>query len=119
MVWRMAVENRRPKSVCGRQRRREQAGTERLGDLVEQVIERGVVPRQVRFGRLAEVWGGLLPVELRRHCRIADVSGGLVRVLVDSPSYVYELQLCCGELLEGLQRQCPRLRIKKIKFAVG
>jgi hypothetical protein len=115
----MAVENRRPKGTYGRQTQRKGAGTERLGDVVEQVIERDVLPRQVRFGQLAEVWSGLLPAELCRHCRIVDVSGGQVKVLADSPSYVYELQLCGGELLRGLQQQCPRFSIKKIKFAVG
>lgn len=115
----MAVENRQPKVIYGRQTQRKGAGTERLGDVVERVVEREVLPRQVRFGRLVEVWSGLLPRELRRHCRIADISGGQVKVLADSPSYVYELQLCSAELLEEVQRQCPRFGIKTIKFAVG
>jgi hypothetical protein len=118
MVWRMAVENRQPKGVYGRQSQRKGAA-ERLGDVVEQVIEREVLPQHVRFGQLAEAWSGLLPAALRRHCSIADFSGGQVKVVADSSAYVYELQLCCAELLDGLHRQCPRLRINKIKFAVG
>ncbi|UCF44126.1 MAG: DUF721 domain-containing protein [Planctomycetota bacterium] len=115
----MAVENRQPKGIYGRQTQRKGAETERLGEVVEQVIEREVLPRRVRFGQLAEAWSGLLPAELRRHCRIADVSGGQIKVLADSPSYVYELRLCGSELIERLQQQCPRFRIKRIKFAVG
>jgi hypothetical protein len=83
------------------------------------MVEREILPRQVRFGRLVEVWKGLLPAEMRQHCRIADVSGGQVKVVADSPSYVYELQLCSQELLEQMQQQCPRFGIKSIKVAVG
>jgi hypothetical protein len=115
----MGVEERELRVVYRCQGRQKRTEMERIGEVVEQVIEREVLPRQARFERLAEVWGGLLPEELQRHCRIADVSWGLVRVLADSPSYVYELQLCREELLEGLQQQCPRLRIRKLKFAVG
>lgn len=90
-----------------------------LGDIVKQFMENQVSPQQAKFGTIMEVWRGLLPAELRRHCKIADISGGRLKVLVDSPSYMYELQLCNSELLEELQRQCPGARIEKIKFTVG
>jgi hypothetical protein len=105
--------------VKWRTRQKPKKTAARLGDVVKQFMENQVSPRQARFGTIAEVWGGLLPAELRRHCEITDISGGRLKVLVDSPSYMYELQLCSSELLEELQRQCPRARIKKIKFAVG
>jgi hypothetical protein len=40
-------------------------------------------------------------------------------VQVDSPSYVYELQLCSSELLNELQQQCPKARLTRIKFVVA
>jgi len=91
----------------------------RLGEVVKQLMESQVSPRQAMFGTIAKVWGELLPAELRRHCEVTDISGGRLKVLVDSPSYMYELQLCSSELLEELQRRCSAARIKKIKFAVG
>ena len=93
--------------------------TTRLGDVVKQLMENRVSPRQARFEAIAEVWSRLLPAEVHSHCEIADISGGQLKVLVDSPSYVYDLRLCSPELLEELQQQCPRARIKKIKFTIG
>jgi len=78
-----------------------------------------ISPRQNRFGVVAELWSRLLPGELRRHCDIVDISGGQLKVQVDSPSYMYELQLCSSELLKELQQQCPRARLTKIKFVVA
>jgi hypothetical protein len=78
-----------------------------------------ISPRQARFDAVAEVWRQVLPAELCRHCEVTDVSGGQLKVQVDSPSYKYELQLCGSELLGELQRQCPKVRLTKIKFVVA
>ena len=91
----------------------------RLGDAVQQFMAEQVSPRQARFGAVAELWSQLLPAELCRHCEIVDISGGQLKVRVDSPAYKYELQLCSSELLEELQQQCPRARLTKIKFVVA
>ncbi len=93
--------------------------TAKLGDAVKQLMENQISPQQARFGLIAELWSQLLPAELCRHCKLAGLSGGQLKVLVDSPTHLYELQLCSPQLLEELQQQCPRARIKKIKFAVG
>ncbi|MHC4571687.1 MAG: DciA family protein [Planctomycetota bacterium] len=91
----------------------------KLGDVIRQLVENRISPLQARFGKIEEAWNQLLPAELCRHCGITSISGGQLKVHVDSPSYVYELQLCSSELLEELQRQCPRAKIKKIKFIIG
>jgi predicted nucleic acid-binding Zn ribbon protein len=90
-----------------------------LGQVAQQLIDERISPLQARFSRIAEVWSGLLPAELAGHCEIVDISGGQLTVQADSPSYVYELQLCSSELLKGLQRQCPKVRLSRIKFVVG
>ena len=92
---------------------------ERLGDLLSGLMEERISPRQARFELVSGLWSELLPAELGRHCRLADISGGQLKVLVDSPSYAHELRLCSSELLSELQRRCPRGRIKKIKIAIG
>ena len=101
------------------QRKRHLDGAVRLGDVTKELMDNRISPQQARFGPIAELWSQLLPDELRRHCKIAGISGGQLEVLVDLPSYRYELQLCSSELLSELQRQCPRAHIKKIKFVVG
>ena len=105
-------------SVEGRTKRRLDR-TVRLGEAVQQLMEEQISPRQAKFGAVAELWGQLLPAALCQHCEIVDVSGGQLKVEVDSPSYKYELQLCSSELLEELQRHCPKVRLTKIKFVVA
>jgi predicted nucleic acid-binding Zn ribbon protein len=90
-----------------------------LGQVAQQLVEKRISPLQARFSEVAEFWSRLLPVELGGHCEIIDISGGQLIVQADSPSYVYELQLCSPELLKELQRQCPKVRLAKIKFVVG
>jgi hypothetical protein len=90
-----------------------------LGKVARQLMDERISPQQARFSQVAEVWSGLLPAELCGHCEIVDISGGQLTVQVDSPSYMYELKLCSSELLEELQRQCPRVRLTKIKLVVA
>src|SRR4030042_1790832 len=78
-----------------------------LGDALNEFMTSRVSPRQGRFNLITEAWGRILPAELCRHCRIVDVSGGRLKVAVDSPSYMYELQLSSSELLKELERRCP------------
>ncbi len=90
-----------------------------LGDTAQKLIESRVSPQQAVFRPVAQLWNQLLPDELRRHCRISDISDGQMEVLVDTPSHAYELRLCSTELIEQLKEYCPRARIRKIKFVVG
>ncbi len=90
-----------------------------LGQIAQQLLDGQISPRQAVFSEVAEAWSQMLPDELARHCEIVDVSGGLLKVRVDSPSYMYELQLCGSQLLDELQQECPRARLTKIKFVVA
>ena len=93
--------------------------TVRLNEALEQLMAEEVSPRQNRYGSVVELWRRILPVELGKHCEIIDISGGQLTVRVDSPSYKYELHLCSSEILRELQRQCPKVRITKIKFIIA
>ena len=90
-----------------------------LGQVAQQLMDRQISPRQAVFSNVAGTWSQMLPAELGRHCEIADISAGRLVVQVDSPSYMYELQLCSSELLEELRQQCPRARLTRIKFVVA
>ena len=91
----------------------------RLGEVAAALLKEQIAPLHARFGPLAEAWEQLLPAGLRDHCRLADVSGGQLKVIVDSPSYANELRWCEADLVSELQQNCPRARIKKITFTVG
>ncbi len=98
-------------------RRRDKAAA--VGDLVKNLLDRTVGPRHAKFGSLEEMWGQLLPAELSGHCELVGVSGGQLKVRVDSPAHMYELKLCSSELVAELQEQCPRAGIRNIKFVIG
>jgi len=115
----MTNEDEQLRGTVKWQRKRHLDRAVRLGDVAKELMENRISPQQARFGPISELWSQLLPDELRRHCKIAGISGSQLRVLVDLPAYMYELQLCSSELLSELQRQCPRAHIKKIKLVVG
>ena len=94
-------------------------GTARLGDIAEKFVTEQVSPKQMKYSAISELWSQLLPAELQQCCEIVDISGGQLKVRVDSPAYQYELQLCSSKLLEQLQQQCPKSRLTKIKFVVA
>ncbi|MHC4625593.1 MAG: DciA family protein [Planctomycetota bacterium] len=100
-------------------RRRKRYGALDLGQVAQQLMDRQITPRQAVFSDVVEAWSRMLPAELSRHCEIVDISGGLLKVRVDSPSYLYELQLCSSELLEELQQHCPKARLTAVKFVVA
>jgi len=118
-MFKMVDEKKQLKNIVRWRSKRKLSKEAQLGDVVRQLIDNKISPQQARFGTIEEAWNQLLPAELCRHCEITSVSGGQLKVLVDSPSYVYELQLCSSGLLEELQIQCPRAHIKKIKFTIG
>ncbi len=107
------------RSIRQRRSRAKSKGAQRLGEILIELMDGQVSPRQARFGPVVELWGELLPVELACHCRITGLLGGQLKVAVDSPSYMHELRLCSVELLEELQQRCPRARIERIKIVAG
>lgn len=112
-------EDEKLNNVVENKRARRFDNTVRLCSAVERFVDEHVSPRQAKYCAVSEVWGQLLPLELREHCEIADISGGQLKVRVDSPAYKYELQLCGSELLEELRRQCPKVRLTRITFVIG
>jgi len=91
--------------------------TVRLGEMLTELVENQLLPQRAKFESLLEVWSELLPADISEHCRIADICGGQLKVLVDSAAYMYELQLRSSGILSEVRRRCPW--IKKIKVAVG
>jgi hypothetical protein len=112
-------EDTRLRNAVQWRKTRKSSGAVRLDQAVRELIDEQISPRQARFSQVAEAWSQLLPAQLCRHCEIINVAGGQLDVQVDSPSYLYELQLCSSELLRELQRQCPKVRLTKIRFLVA
>ena len=92
--------------------------TTRLAELVTQVMEDKIAPQQKKFGPIAEFWRQILPEQLQKHCRIAEISGGQLKVVADSPVYANEIKWCSDMLCRQLQINCPTAKIKKIKVTL-
>jgi hypothetical protein len=82
------IERLRNADRAGVKRRTKPNSTATLGDAVKELMEGWITPQQSRFGAVTELWRQLLPAELYQHCRLAGISGGQLKVLVDSPSYM-------------------------------
>jgi len=90
-----------------------------LGDMLSEIMDNRIRPQREKFDSISQLWSELLPSELNKHCRIASIDGGQLKVLVDSPSYMYDLQLYKSKILMELRRWCPSVRINKIKLALA
>jgi hypothetical protein len=91
----------------------------KLGDVIQELLGDRISPLQAKFASITELWERLAPAELRRHCRIAGVSGRTLEVLADSPSFASKMRWYSQNLLEEMQQQCPRVGIKDIHCVVG
>jgi len=91
----------------------------RLDMVVERYIQRRVLPLENKYASIADVFGELVGAEIHSHCKLSGVFGGQLKVLVDSPVYLYQMRLCSPALLEQFTQLCPKARIKNIRFVIG
>jgi len=89
-------------------------GFHRLGDVLTGYMDRQVTKRHNRYSPVIELWDSLLPAELAEHCRVDEIRGGQLKVVVDGPVYMHEIRLCSTEIVNQLGRLCPAARIRKI-----
>jgi predicted nucleic acid-binding Zn ribbon protein len=93
-----------------------------LGEALANVLEpgrAGISQRYEAAGRLCSLWAQLLPPELAQHCRVVDLSGGLLTVEADSPSYMYELRISSHMLVGHLRQGCPAAKVRAIKITLA
>jgi len=111
-------QDKKLESFFGQQKKATRKEATKISDAINQLMEKQISPAQSRFGPLVEEWNRIIPREMQQHCNLADISGGQLKVSVDSPAYRYELQICSPSILEKLQENCPRAKIRKIKFVL-
>jgi len=90
----------------------------KLGDTLTMLLSR-ITPLADKFTKVDEYWNRSLPEEVKRHCRLGAVSGSLMEIIAESPSYLYELRLCSRQILKELRVNCPAAGIRKIKVIIG
>jgi Dna[CI] antecedent, DciA len=91
-----------------------------LGPEMISFFKQSVAKRHTQLGKIAEVWGRLIPETLLEHCALEGYTRGSLTVLVDSSSHLYELKQL---LLAGLQQQlllaCRPAGLRKINLKAG
>jgi hypothetical protein len=95
------------------------AKEEKLGDVVNRLLEQKIIPEQNKFNKLNQCWNEILPAELAEHSTVEDITAGQLIVKVDAPSYRYELQLCSADVLKQLQFRCSAVHVKRMKIVIG
>ncbi len=90
----------------------------RLDGLLTKFMENVIEPKYEQFQNISEVLRNFLPSEIYEHCRIDSISAGQLKIYVDSPPYMYQLQLYSHDILEELKRCCPQYHIKRLKTSI-
>jgi hypothetical protein len=94
--------------------------TPKLGEELITFFKQSVEKRQTKLGKIAGVWGQLVPEAMTDHCALESFHRGTLTVIVDSSSHLYELKQL---LLAGLQQQlllaCKSSGLSKINLKHG
>ena len=99
-------------------RRTKAEKTARLGQCARAYLDEQDARLQ-RNCSVVDVWRRALPVTLYEHCRLAGISGGVLRVVAEPGPYMHEMRIVSGELLEHIQNRCRGAGIKKIVVVAG
>ena len=91
-----------------------------LGPEMIQFFKNSVEKRQTKMGKIASVWGAIVPEMFSDHCALESFTRGSLTVIVDSSSHLYELKQL---LLAGLEQQlllvCKSTGLRKITLKPG
>jgi hypothetical protein len=91
-----------------------------LGPEMIQFFKQSVAKRQTKLSKIAEVWGMLVPSTLNDHCALESLNRGVLAVVVDSSSHLYELkQLFLAGLQQQLLMACKSAGLRKINLRPG
>lgn len=99
-------------STAGRPRSLEKS-VSRLG-LSTRTYLKGRGSQLEKNAGVVDVWRQILPYELHKHCSLAGIYGGTMRLEVEPGPYMHEMRLVSGGLLEHLQNRCRQAGIKRI-----
>ena len=89
-----------------------------LGDLVRSLMQ-DIEPQKERLDPIVAAWCKCVPPGLGEHCCIRGFNRGILQVSVDSPVYMFNLQMCCNDLVIELQRMCPQSGLRNIKLKLA
>jgi hypothetical protein len=95
------------------------SGPVQIGECVQDFLQKVVEPKAGEYQAVSRLWGKIVPANFSGRCRVAGIEDGIVKLQADSPSVAFELRLDSQKYLSQIQKACPALRIKRLKFTVG
>ena len=90
----------------------------KIGDCLQEFMQNVVEMKSGQYQAINSVWKKIVPENLAEHCKVAEIENGIVQIEADSPSAVFELRMEGKRILSVIQKSCPAMRIKRLKFAV-
>ena len=95
-------------------------GPSRLGDLADRLLSDTALQSAHRLREVAAAWQAVVPAEYVSLSRVDGLSGGRLRVIVDSAATKYSLSRHLGDnLLRLLNGRLSGAAIKGIHYRVG
>jgi len=103
-----------------RVKRRQHVSADALGPEMVRFFKQSVEKRQSQLGKIAAVWGTIVPEMLADHCALESLTRGTLTVIVDSSAHLYELkQLLLAGIEQQLKIACKSAGLRKINLKAG
>ncbi len=101
-------------------KRGQRGGTEKLGDVLANLMQRRGYARPLALAGLTDGWKRAAGERIAGRTRVAHFRDGILTIEVDSAAQRYELEAFRGpELLAALQKDDGIPNVRKIVFRVG
>ena len=97
----------------------ERGGPVRVGDLLDDVLRRTGVRRQVERQGALDAWSAVVGERIAEVTEPVRVDGGVLYVEVRSSAWMMELDMMKHEILERLNEGRDEGRIEKVRFLLG
>ena len=88
-----------------------------IGDIVKNIIGRMAQRQPDAQHQLEQAWTEILDDKKRSHTRLIGIKDGKVSVLVDSPAWLYQMNINREMILKKLREKIPE--VTQIHFNVG
>lgn len=90
---------------------------ESIKDIIPQVIQELTLRKPDDQNKIQRIWQNIVDAQMARHSVLLDFSDGILTVAVDSPSWLYQMNLNKKKILGQLQEEIPD--IKNVQFKIG
>jgi hypothetical protein len=99
--------------TTGERQKRSSRRPDKLGEVIFSYLDGKHRKLEANAG-VVDIWREILPEQFYDHCELTSIERGVLRLEVDPGSYMHELQVSSGMLLEQLQQRCPRAGIRRL-----